>query len=360
MNEGLSAAHILAGLPHILVAIDESHCIAKLNPAAEACLGTSEKHLLGEPVSDHFGFDDERINRALCDPSANLTANRATISVKERLHNIADFNIHPLTADPRWRIMTFSIQPTGDPLSDGFANDTDQFSVRAPDILGHEIKNPLAAIKGAAQLLDRTLDRDQKPFTAMIKSEVERIASLLDRMQSLSANQPAKIQSVNIHSLIDRARHAMEAASDGKLAISVDYDPSLPDVMVDPETMMQVLTNLLSNAVEATSGTNEPQIKIITRYSIGASFSSRGSTESVRSPVEIIVRDNGPGVPSNIENDIFSPFVTTKTEGQGLGLPLVKKLIADMNGRIRYERDQSNQHTQFITFLPISRQERLE
>ncbi|VAV95866.1 hypothetical protein MNBD_ALPHA04-1533 [hydrothermal vent metagenome] len=355
MTGAPSAEQILSGLPGILLVIDQKHRITKLNPAAEAYLGTSAKRIIGDPISSHFIFDDERVNQALDDPEANLTANRITTMINGYSRNVVDFDIHPLTADPRWRIISLSLQPADDPISNREGDHPDQFSIRAPDILGHEIKNPLAAIKGAAQLLDRSLDDDQKALTAMIKSEVERIASLLDRMQSLSANQPAQIESVNVHSLIDRARQSIEAAWDGKLELSVEYDPSLPDVLVDPETMMQVLTNLLSNAVEATLDVTDPAIHIITRYSFGASFSSHGDEKSVRLPVEIIIRDNGPGVPPNLENDIFSPFVTTKTEGQGLGLALVKKLIADMNGRIRYERDQQNLCTQFITFLPIAK-----
>src|SRR5690606_6314859 len=124
--------------------------------------------------------------------------------------------------------------PSDGSVIDQGQGDQDQFSIRAPDILGHEIKNPLAAIKGAAQLLERSLDEDQKPLTQMIKGEVERIAKLLDQMQSLSTSQPAKVEPVNVHSLIDRARRSIEAAHHGALKIRDQFDPSLPDVLVDP------------------------------------------------------------------------------------------------------------------------------
>ena len=188
----------------------------------------------------------------------------------------------------------------------------------------------------------------------MIQAEVKRITTLLDRMQSLSTNQPAHIEPVNIHSLVDEARKSIETAQNGAIKIREWFDPSLPDVLIDRDAMMQILINLLSNAVEATRGMDDPHIEVMTRYSFGAALQTKGSDQAIKLPVELIVKDNGPGVDPEIESEIFSPFVTTKNEGQGLGLALVRKLIGDMNGRIRYEREVSTGHTQFMLFLPVA------
>ncbi|GAA0482008.1 nitrogen regulation protein NR(II) [Parasphingorhabdus litoris] len=354
MNDLPSAEQIFAGLPDVLLIIDEHHKIAKVNPVAESFVGQSARHLIGTHIAEQIQFQDNRLVKALVDRDANLAARRVPVSVKGREAGLVNFDIHAVPTDQRWRIVSIAPLPAGGPVVEKLSGEQDQFSVRAPDILGHEIKNPLAAIKGAAQLLDRSLDEEQRSLTNMIKVEVERIASLLDRMQSLSTKQPAKVQAVNVHSLIDRARQAIETAYNGDLKISDRFDPSLPEVLVDPDAMMQVLTNLLSNAVDATRNMDCRDIQVITRYSFGAAFSVHGSDQMVRLPVEIIVKDNGPGVSKELEQEIFSPFVSTKTDGQGLGLALVRKLMNDMNGRVRYERAGDAKDTQFILFLPVA------
>ncbi|MEP4071755.1 MAG: ATP-binding protein [Parasphingorhabdus sp.] len=351
-----SAEQIFAGLPDALLIIDEHHQIAKVNPVAESFLGQSARHLIGAHVSDHIQFHDDRLVKALVDKDANMAARRIPISLKGRDAGLVNFDIHTVPADQRWRIVSIAPLPAGGPIAEKPSSEQEPFSVRAPDILGHEIKNPLAAIKGAAQLLDRSLAEDQRPLTHMIKGEVERIAKLLDRMQSLSTKQPANVEAVNIHSLIDRARQSIVTAYGGDIEIKDRFDPSLPEVLVDPDAMMQVLTNLLSNAVDATKDIETSSIEVTTRYSFGASLSVHGSEQMFRLPVEIIIKDNGPGVPKELEQEIFSPFVSTKREGQGLGLALVRKLMSDMNGRVRYERAGDAKDTQFILFLPVAKQ----
>ncbi|QTD56214.1 GHKL domain-containing protein [Parasphingorhabdus cellanae] len=337
-----------------MLIIDENHQIAKVNPVAENFLGQSARHLIGAHVADQIQFQDERLAKALLNREANVAARRVPVIVKGQEGGLVNFDIHTIPSDQRWRIVSIAPLPADGPVIERRSSEQEQFSVRAPDILGHEIKNPLAAIKGAAQLLDRSLSDDQRPLTHMIKGEVERIANLLDRMQSLSTKQPAKVEPANVHSLIDRARKSIETAHNGDLKITDQFDPSLPEVLVDPDAMLQVLTNLLSNAVDATKKLDNRDIQVITRYSFGASLSVHGSDQIVRLPVEIIVRDNGPGVPPELEQDIFSPFVSTKRDGQGLGLALVRKLINDMNGRVRYKRASGAKNTQFILFLPVA------
>lgn len=354
MNDLPATELIFSGLPDALILIDSDHRISKVNPAAENFLGTSAKHLLGQSVDRHIQFGDRRLEQALIDNDANLAARRMAVKVRGNRAGFVDFSIQSLPSNALWRVISLSPLPSDGPELAAEQKGVNDFSVRAPDILGHEIKNPLAAIRGAAQLLERSLEDEQKTLTSMIKSEVQRIASLLDRMQSLSTTQPAKLEPVNVHTLIDQARKSLETGARGQLTISDEFDPSLPDVLVDPDAMMQILTNLLSNAVDATAKLEEPIVQVITRYSFGASFAAQGSDEPVRLPVEIIVRDNGPGVPDDMEQDIFSPFVSTKAEGQGLGLALVRKLMSDMNGRIRYERPEGSGVTQFVLFLPIA------
>ncbi|QJB68221.1 two-component system sensor histidine kinase NtrB [Parasphingorhabdus halotolerans] len=354
MSELPSAEQIFASLPDALLLIDEDHHIGQVNPVAENFLQTSSKRLVGRKIGDFISFVDERLTNALEDCDANLAARNVPITIRDTHSAMVNFEIHAITSNEDWRLVSIAPLPVDGAAIGEREDQPHQFSIRAPDILGHEIKNPLAAIKGAAQLLNRGLSEDQKPLADMIQAEVKRITTLLDRMQSLSTNQPAQIEPVNIHSLVDEARKSIETAQNGAIKIREWFDPSLPDVLIDRDAMMQILINLLSNAVEATRGMDDPHIEVMTRYSFGAALQTKGSDQAIKLPVELIVKDNGPGVDPEIESEIFSPFVTTKNEGQGLGLALVRKLIGDMNGRIRHERDALTGHTQFMLFLPVA------
>jgi two-component system nitrogen regulation sensor histidine kinase GlnL len=136
-------------------------------------------------------------------------------------------------------------------------------------------------------------------------------------------------------------------------AIDINYDPSLPDVQIEADAMVQVLINLIQNAIDALAHTADPQIGISTRFVMGAALRSEGD-KGVRLPVEVTISDNGPGVAAHIETELFSPFVTTKREGQGLGLAIVRKYLSQMNGRISVERDTTSQRTIFRIFLPLA------
>lgn len=349
-----SGEQILAGLRHALIVVDSKHAVIRLNPAGEALFGTSAKHLIGRQINHILHFSDPRLDAALTEQEISLTARGVNASSDDRKLGIVDFDIHPFASDSDWRLISLSLMPQDGPILESENSDPSNLAIRAPDILSHEIKNPLAAIRGAAQLLDRQLDESQKPLTQMITAEVERVVNLLNRMQTLSSNQPARTKAVNIHTLIDRARRSIEAATGQAVKINDKFDPSLPDALIDPDAMMQVLTNVLANAVDATRHLPNPEIRIVTRYSFGASLSAQGISEAIRLPIQIMVCDNGPGVPPELEREIFSPFVSTKKEGQGLGLALVKKLMRDMNGRIRYDRENQDEMSRFTLFLPIA------
>ncbi|NVD27897.1 GHKL domain-containing protein [Parasphingorhabdus flavimaris] len=349
-----SGEQILAGLNYAIMVVDSGDLITRINPAGEALFGTSAKHLIGRKVDDALQFSDPRLNAALIAPDTSLTARGVMVSSDERKLGIVDFDIHPLASGSDWRLISLALMPQDGPILESENHDPSNLAIRAPDILSHEIKNPLAAIRGAAQLLDRQMNQTQKTLTQMIIGEVERVVNLLNRMQTLSSNQPAQTQAVNIHTLIDRARRSIEAATGQVVKIQDKFDPSLPDALVDPDAMMQVLTNLLANAVDATKHLANPEIRIVTRYSFGASLSAQGENEAIRLPIQIMVCDNGPGVPPELEREIFSAFVSTKKEGQGLGLALVKKLMRDMNGRIRYDRENQHEMSRFTLFLPVA------
>jgi two-component system nitrogen regulation sensor histidine kinase GlnL len=204
-------------------------------------------------------------------------------------------------------------------------------------MLAHEIKNPLAGISGAAQLLEMTLGDGERELTQLIRDETKRVEKLIERVEAFGDTRPPARDPVNIHDVLDRARRAAEAGFASHARFFAEYDPSLPPVPGDADQLMQVVQNLLKNAAEATPRVGGV-IMIRTAYSPGVSIATvGGGRESV--PLLVTIQDNGCGVPAAIKHDIFEPFVTSKATGSGLGLALVSKIVADHGGVVECDSE---------------------
>jgi two-component system, NtrC family, nitrogen regulation sensor histidine kinase GlnL len=348
------SGQILGNVPVPVLLIAPDNSIAYANDASEAFFGRSRRKLEGQPVTTALIFDSERMNSALVGRENDISAQ--DMELKSAHGSITvDINISVLPNDPNWRIAVISPRHGGREHISDQKDGGQQQAMGAPAILGHEIKNPLAGIKGAAQLLARTVDEKSQPLTELIVNEVDRIARLLDQMQKLGRSEPADLAPANVHLLIERAIRSLRAANRAMPEISINYDPSLPEVMIDADGMVQILINLLQNAVDALQGRLDGVIGISTRFVMsGALRETDIERRTVKLPVEIAISDNGPGVPEHIEDELFSPFVTTKRDGQGLGLAIVRKLVQQMNSRIMFERDLQRERTIFRLFLPVA------
>ena len=220
-------------------------------------------------------------------------------------------------------------------------------------MLAHEVKNPLSGIRGAAQLLEQGASEGDRELCLLIQEESDRIRNLVDRMEMFS-DRPIERRPVNIHSVLDHVRRVAQSGFACHLRISEAYDPSLPAVWGDRDQLIQILLNLIKNAAEAlsdggaTGGTGE--ILLATAYHHGVRIAVPGSSERVHLPLQVSVRDNGPGIPEALRSTLFEPFVTTKRGGQGLGLALVAKLVANHGGLI--ECDSRPGRTTFRLSLP--------
>ncbi len=223
------------------------------------------------------------------------------------------------------------------------ADDPQQSEIAAPAVLAHEIKNPLAAIRGASQLLQRKLPEADQGLARLVTDEVDRIARMIDRMQKLGSRQVDPLEPVNLHEVIRNALGVVRSV-EGAPAVTFteEFDPSLPPVIASKDALQQVMINLLGNARDACAGEEEPVVSIRTRYVTGLVMNvlRRGRGRAVSLPIEIAISDNGPGIDPAIAERVFEPFVTSKKGGQGLGLALVRKLVRDMDGRIAHERDR--------------------
>jgi two-component system, NtrC family, nitrogen regulation sensor histidine kinase GlnL len=221
-------------------------------------------------------------------------------------------------------------------------------------MMAHEIKNPLSGIRGAAQLLEPTLDETDRPLARLICDETDRIRDLVDQMEVFSDERPLERQPINIHVVLDRVKQLIQASSQNGVAIKEDYDPSLPAVSGNHDQLVQVFLNLAKNAAEALETTvGLQEIIFKTAFKPGMKLTTPGSAERVSLPLEVCIHDTGPGVPEELRPHIFDPFVTSKPQGRGLGLALVAKIVADHGGVVEcLPRDFG---TTFRVLLPLLR-----
>lgn len=216
--------------------------------------------------------------------------------------------------------------------------------------MAHEIKNPLGGLRGAAQLLDRELvEEDLKEHTRIIISEADRLRNLVDRM--LGPDGETRMARVNIHEILEYVQGLIQAESEEKLFITRDYDPSLPDAVGDREHLIQAFLNVIRNAMEAVESSQNGHIWIRTRVSRMCTIRQK----QYKLVAMIEVSDNGPGIPSEIESEIFYPLITGRAQGTGLGLSITQSLLQKHGGSI--DHDGSGDKTTFRILLPLSQED---
>ena len=215
--------------------------------------------------------------------------------------------------------------------------------------LAHEIKNPLGGIRGAAQLLEMTLGNSSnvRDYTKVIIEQADRLKNLVDML--LGPQRPNPMTLDNIHYVIEKVLSLESMTPDIKVRFEKNYDPSLPEIDLDVDAMQQALINIINNAIQALSESNtkNPTIKIKTRAKLGAVLNGIKFPTSIA----IDITDNGPGIPENIQQTLFYPMVTSRQNGNGLGLSIAQSIVERHKGTI--EVNSIKGETTFTIMLPI-------
>ncbi|MDD5558217.1 ATP-binding protein [Candidatus Methylomirabilis sp.] len=216
--------------------------------------------------------------------------------------------------------------------------------------VAHEIRNPLAGLRGAAQLLEG--DRDFPPalreYTSVIVKEVDRLGAIVEQLLSFATPRGPVLRSCNLHEILDSLLF-LERAPLGAADITVQrqYDPQLPEILADPSEIRQLFLNLIRNGIEAMPDGGELIVR--TRYERSA---KRCGGRSV-AVAEIV--DQGSGFDPEIERHLFTPFFTTKERGTGLGLAICLRIVEDHGGAME-ATSSPGRGSRFRVLLPLAKQ----
>src|SRR5262249_26997173 len=161
--------------------------------------------------------------------------------------------------------------------------------------------------RGAAQLLESSVDGDDRALTRLICDEADRIVKLVDRMEVFSDERPVQREPVNIHVVLDHVRRLAQSGFARDIRIGDEYDPSLPPVYANRDQLVQVFLNLVKNAAEAIGDAADGEIIMTTAFKPGFRLTTPGSPNKVTLPLEFCVRDNGPGVAPDMIPHLFDP-----------------------------------------------------
>lgn len=326
-----------------LVLVDSAGRIEFLNASAEILFGRSRRQLLGHSI-DSAG------------PVGRATADLARRAISEARVVVA--HDLPVTLGGGAARLSIDAAPEGDgaclslrrwpesgasPRGDTAANAAAGFG----RMLSHELKNPIAGARGAAQLIAQSADGEVFELAGLIMSELDRARRIAERWSRIGEIAPGPMTPVNLHALVREAVRAAAAQSSSLVLWEEHFDPSLPDALADRDLALQAVLNLLINAAEALADRGGT-VEVTTRYRV-----SRPGGPAPDARLEIEVRDDGPGVPDALKEAVFNPFVTGKPAGEGLGLALVSRIAEIHRGGVEFDSRPGD--TSFRLYLQEAR-----
>ena len=316
-----------------LALVDAQLRLSWINPALAECLELGLRSAVGQPLGLLLGDPD-----ALAQAGRVLTEQQPA---QWRGISLTAISGREITAD-------IALQPFEDGLLlevHALAEPLSTSSPLSASLRGfaHEVKNPLAGLRGAAQLLQRRVGtEDLRALAGLIIDEADRLGTLANRL--LHHDGAVRLGPVNIHQLLERLADLLQAEP-APPQLRHDYDPSVPDLLGDTDRLQQVLLNLARNAREAGAHT----LTLRTRVEHGLRLGER----VLRMALRVDVIDDGAGVPMALRDTLFQPLVSGRADGTGLGLALSREIAHEHGGELRYTSRPGE--TVFSLYLPLER-----
>ncbi|HJW40426.1 MAG TPA: ATP-binding protein [Rhizomicrobium sp.] len=351
-REAAATAAVAAALPMPLLVVAGDLRILFVNPAAEQFFDTGAGLLVRQNLADlvPFGSPLLQLVSQARQRGASVSERNVDLTTPRNGERVADVQVTPLPEPEDTMAVVLQERSLAQRIDRQLLHRDAVRSMHGmAAVLAHEIKNPLAGIRGAAQLLEESSSDADRALTQLICDETDRIRALIDRMESFGDTRAIPRTPVNIHEVLDRVRKVAETSFAKDVMIIESFDPSLPAVLGDRDQLIQVFMNLVRNAADALPEIGG-EITLTTGYRPGVRFGAAVAGERLSLPLEVTVRDNGTGVPADLMPNIFDPFVTTKPRGSGLGLALVAKILGDHGGVI--ECESVPRRTVFRILLP--------
>ena len=374
--------HILASVEEGIIVIDQAEQIVFLNPAAETLIGVSGAQAASQSYAQLFAKNSwliAIIERTLI-AGANRTAGEGTLL--NRHHRDMPTPVR-LTCSPIFNAVTTFLGVVVVLHDLRYQKELAEDAQRADRLvhlgvvaagLAHEIKNPLAGIRGAAQLLQGRLAHDPQAseYTSVMIREIDRLSGLLEQLLQLSSPPRIEPRPVNVHKVLSDVLLLERETLPTSIEVQTHFDPSLPSVPGDETALAQVFRNLIKNGIHALEKHRHGLFILTTRMATNfhllrheqsehasqdanqnANQGAAGQPNQKGRFLSIDFTDNGPGITADHLPQLFTPFFTTKSKGTGLGLPISQQIIAQHGGTIRVE-SEPGYRTSFHVYLPVS------
>ncbi len=349
---GVDYEAVWSALPIPALIIQDADKIVGMNSAAESFVGASSKQVTGKSLEQFVGSSSRVLDvvRQAAEKSVSVVQYEVEFAWKDKALRTGTLQAAQIGRGDGDLLLLFTPRGLAEKMDRSLASRSAARSVTGmAAMLAHEIRNPLAGISGAAQLLSMNLDEADRELTNLIVGETDRIGDLVNRVEQFGDMRPTSRESVNIHDVIDRTVKLAKAGHAAHVRFIEEYDPSLPPTVGDQDQLHQVFQNLIKNASEAVPPVGGV-VTIKTAFRPGVRLTVPGAV-AAGLPLEILIADNGKGIQPDLIEDIFDPFVTTKVNGSGLGLSLVSKVLTDHGGVI--ECDSEEGRTIFRILLPV-------
>lgn len=337
-------------LPLPALILDNRGRVAAMNDSAEIWLNLSRNSALGKGLEDDGLAIKLRVHPSLRPLLDRVMAGDEALYQPSVQFEIGDRTgghiarraaVHAGTADYTGGAVSILIVPEEDSgirIQNRAVRSAARSAIGMAEMLAHEIKNPLAGIRGAAQLMAMNATAEDREMAEMIVNESRRIVSLLEQVERFGDTSAPDLAPVNIHDVLEQVRRSATVGFAKDVDIATDYDPSLPNALADADQLMQICLNLVKNAAEALAGRKGGTIRLRSFYDHVLRLPPNDSWPRGRPlPLQIEIEDDGPGLPEAIAEQVFEPFVSGRENGTGLGLALVSKIVTDHGALIRVD-----------------------